>query len=301
MFEKKIESFSYPGKLLLFGEYVLLLGAPALAVPARAYAASWVNDPTLPVGALYEFSRYPMLESILGASATVQFQAEIADGWRLKSAIPQGYGMGSSGALCAGVYDRYSAEKSTDLAQLKQIFAQMEHYFHGNSSGLDPLTSYLNQPIWVEQADQIRIFEEKPWENGPQVFLIDSHLPRQTAPLVQWFLTQQQTAAFDSQLKSELLPAHMDTLDAWVEQDATRFWRGLRALSEVQFRCLSPMIPDTLRNMWSESLTQNAYHLKICGAGGGGYILGFARNERTIVELKKRFLVTLPFQTGIVA
>lgn len=36
------------------------------------------------------------------------------------------------------------------------------------------------------------------------------------------------------------------------------------------------MIPNNLYNAWKKGLDTNAYYLKLCGSGGGGYILGFA-------------------------
>jgi mevalonate kinase len=50
--------------------------------------------------------------------------------------IPQGYGVGSSGALVAAIYDRYAQDKIVlenltreKLLQLKNIFSQMESFF----------------------------------------------------------------------------------------------------------------------------------------------------------------------------
>ena len=77
---------------------------------------------------------------------------DVADGMYFDSSIPQGYGVGSSGALVAAIYDKYTIEKITvlenltreKLLKLKTIFGKMESFFHGKSSGLDPLNSYLS-------------------------------------------------------------------------------------------------------------------------------------------------------------
>ena len=74
------------------------------------------------------------------------------DGLYFDSSIPQGYGVGSSGALVAAIYDKYASDKITvlenltrdKLLKLKSIFSMMESFFHGKSSGLDPLNSYLS-------------------------------------------------------------------------------------------------------------------------------------------------------------
>ena len=80
------------------------------------------------------------------------------------SSIPQGYGVGSSGALVAAIYDKYADDKITvlenltrdKLLKLKAIFSKMESFFHGKSSGLDPLNSYLSLPILINSKDQFR-------------------------------------------------------------------------------------------------------------------------------------------------
>ena len=79
------------------------------------------------------------------------------------SSIPQGYGVGSSGALVAAIYDKYATDKITvlenltreKLLKLKIIFSKMESFFHGKSSGLDPLNSYLSLPILINSKDNI--------------------------------------------------------------------------------------------------------------------------------------------------
>ena len=79
------------------------------------------------------------------------------------SSIPQGYGVGSSGALVAAIYDHYADDKITvlenltreKLLRLKSIFSKMESFFHGKSSGLDPLNSYLSLPILINSKDNL--------------------------------------------------------------------------------------------------------------------------------------------------
>ena len=90
-----------------------------------------------------------------------QLRKDLANGLYFDSSIPQGYGIGSSGALVAAVYDRYANSKITilenltrdKLLKLKQIFGLMESFFHGKSSGLDPLNSFLSLPILIHSKD----------------------------------------------------------------------------------------------------------------------------------------------------
>jgi mevalonate kinase len=64
-------------------------------------------------------------------------QKDVNGGMYFDSSIPQGYGVGSSGALVAAIYDKYATNKITvlenltreKLLQLKTIFSQMESFF----------------------------------------------------------------------------------------------------------------------------------------------------------------------------
>ncbi len=76
-----------------------------------------------------------------------RFESDIKNGLYFESNIPQGYGIGSSGALVAAIYDQYLINPNKnrkiltgmEISNLKEIFSRMESYFHGVSSGLDPL------------------------------------------------------------------------------------------------------------------------------------------------------------------
>ena len=38
------------------------------------------------------------------------------------------------------------------------------------------------------------------------------------------------------------------------------------------------MIPKIYQKLWQEGIDSNAYYLKLCGSGGGGFILGFTED-----------------------
>lgn len=273
---------TYPAKLLLFGEYLLLSGAPAVAMPVPVFGGQWAwRENSMAPDAHHErlaaFARSEELQSIAGLDAPA-FQQDLDKGLYFNCNIPAGYGLGSSGALCAGVYDRYAREKTGDPLVLKQHFARMESFFHGRSSGLDPLTSYLGRPLLFEGGVHIEAIAKPHWANEPLVFLLDSKLPRHTAPLVQWFMQRRQEKDFELLLQTEWRPAHEATVHAWLKADAAAFWPALRRLSRFQRENLLPMIPHDMLTLWEKTVEKEEVALKLCGAGGGGFFLGFARN-----------------------
>jgi mevalonate kinase len=46
------------------------------------------------------------------------------------------------------------------------------------------------------------------------------------------------------------------------------------------------MIPDHFQELWQKGLETNAYYLKLCGSGGGGFVLGFTKD----IEMAKSML-----------
>lgn len=288
----------FPAKLLLFGEHVLLLGASALAVPVPIFGGHWAwgNLPDPYRQKMRQFAQSEHLSSVEMLDVQ-QFVHDLDQGLYFSSNIPTGYGLGSSGALCAAVFARYARMETTmDLSVLKGVFARMESFFHGNSSGIDPLTSFLGKPILIQNKVEVNAIDTRPWAgNSPLVFLLDSRLPRRTGPLVEWFLAQHKTPTFAQKLEEEYLPAHHAVLDAWLAADEDLFWPNLRRVSRFQLEHFSPMIPETVRDFWTQNLENPGFCLKICGAGGGGYVLGFAHEPSALEPLATQFELVLPF------
>ena len=291
---------NYPAKLLLFGEHILLLGASALAVPVPAFGGHWEQasakaDVRGLQMRLSEFVASELWKEIPGVDVA-QLKKDLLLGLFFRSDIPVGYGLGSSGALCAAIYDRYCRVKTNDLTGLKSIFARMESFFHGSSSGLDPLTSYLNKPLLISNKSDISVVEMAEWKAArPVVFLLDTQLPRQTGPLVQWFLERSGDAAFSQKMKVGLLPAHEAMVQAWLEAGAAVFWLNLRRVSRFQFDHFGPLIPSTVKDLWQKNLDNEDLAFKICGAGGGGFILGFAKSQEMTEHLPATFRIIFPF------
>ena len=181
-------------KILLFGEYGIIKDSKGLSIPYNFYNGALKVDENSSQEAiksnasLKRFVTY--LEQLQNEqSELVTFnlevlKADVERGMYFDSSIPQGYGVGSSGALVAAIYDKYANNKITvlenltreKLLQLKAIFGQMESFFHGKSSGLDPLNSYLSIPILINSKDNIEAtgIPSQSTSGKGAVFLLDS-------------------------------------------------------------------------------------------------------------------------------
>lgn len=275
-------------KILLFGEYTVTVGSGALAVPLHIYKGRWQNDNnTQKVNPglhhlLYHIKNNDFLVECLHVG---KLEADISAGLNFESNIPIGYGLGSSGALVAALYDAYANNKTTDLIALKSIFSLIESVFHGSSSGLDPLVSYLNQAIIIGEDHHLTTSNLTIANKG--FFLIDSGISRQTLPLVATFNAKMKQNTDFQNIVAELSKINQDAIQAIMSKACHQSL--IQQISAIQLAHFKEMIPENFHELWSKGLESGHYFLKLCGAGGGGMILGWSTDTDTIKSQLKNY------------
>ena len=291
-------------KILLFGEYGIIKNSKGLSIPYNFYSG-WLK-----IGDITKNSVKKSNEILTGFAdflvniekSLVEFdqkkiQNDLANGMYFDSTIPQGYGVGSSGALVAAFYDRYAKTKITVLENLtkdkliilKKIFSQMEAYFHGESSGLDPLNSYLSLPILIQSKNKIKTIgiPSQTKSGKGAVFLIDSGESSQTAPMIEIFFNSMKNKKFNRIMREEFIKISDSCVENFLEANFKALFIDIKKLSSVVFKNFKPMIPSDFHEIWKKGIETNDYFLKLCGSGGGGYILGFTWDiEKTKSVLK---------------
>src|SRR5687767_4516541 len=142
----------YPAKLLLFGEYTVLNGSQALSVPLNKWTGKWKKqEESGQMSLIPEYYRWLSKVELIDEAKYDHIVREFEEGWTYDSDIPVGYGVGSSGAYVAAMYDRYIREGEEDFQKTTDKLAQMEAYFHGSSSGMDPLVSYSGKAVYKNE------------------------------------------------------------------------------------------------------------------------------------------------------
>jgi len=282
-------------KILLFGEYGIIKDSKGLSIPYSFYNGALKMDENpsqeaiISNGKLKTFVSY--LETLNGDLVSFDFEtlkADVNSGMYFDSSIPQGYGVGSSGALVAAIYDKYAQDKITvlenltreKLLKLKNIFSEMESFFHGKSSGLDPLNSYLSIPILINSKDNIEatgIPSQQSTGKGA-VFLLDSGIIGETAPMVGIFMENMKQEGFRKMLKNQFIKHTDACVDDFLKGDIKSLFGNTKKLSKVVLNHFKPMIPQHFHELWKKGLETNDYYLKLCGSGGGGYVLGFTED-----------------------
>lgn len=294
-------------KILLFGEYGIIKDSKGLSIPYNFYNGALKvseNPSSEAVKSNESLKRFAVYLAQLQTEQPdlVTFNLEVLHqdierGMYFDSSIPQGYGVGSSGALVAAIYDKYANNKITvlenltreKLLQLKNIFSQMESFFHGKSSGLDPLNSYLSLPILINSKDNIEPtgIPSQATNGKGAVFLLDSGIVGETAPMVNIFMENLKDQGFRKMLKTQFVKHTDACVENFLQGDIKSLFSNTKKLSKVVLNNFKPMIPEQFHTIWQKGIDTNDYYLKLCGSGGGGYILGFTQDlEKAKTSLK---------------
>lgn len=284
-----------PAKILYFGEHTVLQGSLALAGPLHRFGGSWkLGGTPQQQQQLNEWLGWLRVQQKALASSTKfrldDFSADLAAGLYFDSDIPVGYGAGSSGALCAAFYERYAvdpipARSSEQLLRLKAQFAELESFFHGSSSGTDPLICYARSGLLIQpQRDIVRV-SLPALPAGQAFFLVDTGIQRATGPLVEQFLQHCQESGFRQKALRQLITVSDVALQTWLDSRFHDLFDAFHAISELQRKHLDFLIPPTCQDIWDQFAQTDHTRLKLCGAGGGGFLLGFTRQ---LSQLPKR-------------
>ena len=290
-------------KILLFGEYGIIKDSKGLSIPYNFYnGALKITDTNTEVAKdsnakLFKFYNYlKNLNSPIVNFNLDKFHNDLQLGMHFDSSIPEGYGVGSSGALVAAIYDYYANDKITvlenltreKLLKLKDIFSNMESFFHGKSSGLDPLNSYLSIPILINSKKDIKVTgipsQQRVGEGA--VFLLDSGEVSTTAPMINIFMEKMKKDGFRKMLNEKFIKYTNKCVEDFLNGDLGSLFQNTKNLSKIVFDNFKPMIPNKYHSLWKKGIENDSYFLKLCGSGGGGYILGFAKDfEKAKKEL----------------
>ena len=265
-------------KILLFGEYGIIEDSKGLSIPYNFFKGA-LKLPDSPSEKskqsnliLIDFCSYLKQIGDLDLDL-ILFEKHINEGLYFDSSIPKGYGVGSSGALVAAVYDKYSNNKITvlenltreKLLKLKIIFSKMESFFHGKSSGLDPLNSYLSIPILIKSKDDINVtgIPSQKSKGAGAVFLLDSGKTGSTAPMVSIFMEKMKSEGFRKMISSQFIKHTNICVDSFLSGDINKLLQNTKKLSRIVFENFKPMIPDEFHHLWKKGIDSGSYFLKL--------------------------------------
>lgn len=289
----------FNSKLLLFGEYGLMYDAMALSVPFLKFSGFLDFDSdqshtesTAEIRKFYDHLKSADSNKELHFSFDLpRLENDIENRLFFNSSIPQQYGLGSSGALVAALFGKYAfpSNLGNNLSPeiLKANFAVLESFFHGKSSGLDPLISYLNKPILIDSQKQIVPVDFDLQNSGLALALIDTKTTGATGPLVKHFIDLFNLPEFAQAFEGQFVPANNACIESLLNGDKQKFFLHLEKLVRFQVYHFHEMIPAGFHRVISFAHCEKVY-IKLLGSGGGGYLLAFAESDDVLDRWSKK-------------
>ena len=280
-------------KILLFGEYGVIKNSKALVIPYKKYFGSLKFSKTADDyqktsnASLKAFSDYLNDNKFIYNKINItKFKDDIDNGLYFESSIPESYGLGSSGAVVAAVYYsyKYKYKEELEIKNLKLILSRMESFFHGNSSGIDPLSCYIQKPVLVESKISVKFIDvpDQNLNSNRALFLVDTNSQGNTQTLVKTFFEKLDDINFQSFFENDFVSVINDTIINFLECNYEEFEKNFIDLSKKTFANFQEMVPDNFKKLWIDGIENEEYYLKLCGSGGGGYLIGLTKNKKKI-------------------
>ena len=262
---------TYNAKILLFGEYGILFGYQAISIPYNRYCGSLV----------VERSSHSLTDDLFRYVVDLKLNAEwdvkkaeycFKQGLVFKSSIPQNAGVGSSGALVAALYDNFTEWKILNLpiVEIRNDLAKIESFFHGSSSGIDPLTALLNKALHIDNNQKITVLEDLQFPDGINLYLFNTGEKGETskyvAPIIKALRNNPKSK--EAEKYHEIFKTSDKTIISLLSGNPESFTNSLHHLSALQLKHMSQLIPNSAKKKASETNTE----IKLSGSGGGGYM-----------------------------
>ncbi len=190
---------SIPGKWILTGEHTVLRGERAIVFPLisktlrlRFMDGGLVDNKPMNrelADLAPKLETHPMLKNALSTAAkgaqkfladrgqkkqtkkiAANFQFPM-EKFSIESMIPIGSGLGSSAALCVALAKWFAHKGYIYEEELFDLALEMEHAFHGKSSGMDVAVALSMQPLEFRVGKSLKPFLPS-WQ--PNIYLFDS-------------------------------------------------------------------------------------------------------------------------------
>jgi mevalonate kinase len=289
---------NFPAKIFLFGEYGILLGGSGLAIPYPRFSGKLVIDSSSLNQSSFSYLSNQSINHLSTYFRNNEKQFKFLNLKRLyedtirglwfDSTISSGYGIGSSGALIAAIYSEYRRETIADYRVVRQHLSSMEDYFHGSSSGIDPFVALIQKPVLLKPYDSLELLSDWSLERlGLNVFLVDTGIKAKTISLVDWFKAKMMQNEFRIPTNEDYLKTNRIIVEK-IRQNEFVPIKDIMTISRYQLDYLSPMIPESFQKHFLNGLASDYFAFKLCGSGGGGYMLCFSADTDYSIEYLKK-------------
>lgn len=266
------------GKWILVGEHSVVRGHAALVFPIKEkklllkYSAC---ESTLSAsysgshGADMQLLFWSVLEH--GMQLLERSLNQLGGQFYLDNTIPVGVGMGASAALCVAMSRWFCAQNMLDSSQCTAFAKELEHLFHGTSSGLDIAGVSAQGGVYFKKGITIPI-QQKIY---PQFFLssckqigITSHCINQVQTL--W----KKNPTLADQIDNQMVAAVEEAKDVLQQGGVDALSALAQALNKAA-ECFHQwgLVSENLQHHMNALIAEGALAVKPTGSGGGGFVL----------------------------
>lgn len=263
------------GKWILAGEHAVLRGHPALAFP--------ITEKQLTLR--YRHQKTGLSVDVEGDESTDMQQLflsvlkhgmkilelpmdNIHGQFQIQNNIPVGAGMGASAALCVALSRWFASQHVITSLNIQPFATELEHLFHGQSSGLDIAGVAATSGIYFKQGIITPI--KQSWQ--PNWFLSSCGEIGMTSPCIKavqtlWESDPAQAQAIDQQMKACV----EDGLTALEKGGAQQLTKAINSAAECFLQW--GLITASLQQHMQMLRDAGAIAVKPTGSGGGGFVI----------------------------
>jgi mevalonate kinase len=136
----------------------------------------------------------------------------------------------------------------------------------------------LNKAILINEDKSFTNIDFDIQNSGISVFLVDSGIERKTKGFVQEFMQKLEDENYKKSFDQDYMFFTKKAIDSLVNNEKQKTLDSVEKISEYQLSNFIKLIPENIKDSFEYGLETKDFILKFCGAGGGGYFLGFTKN-----------------------
>ena len=283
----------YPISILLLGEYEIFQNSMAIAIPSSHYFGRFrkFESKTVQQAELADKSNRELKKLLLFLTDNLsryqfidldRFEKDIHQGLYFESSVPNGSGLGNSGALTAAIYESYLYySRHNEFQSIKSDLSALESYFNGQSSGFYPLVSLLKKPLLMKgKSNVVYDIDLSDFFSNYTLFLINANSKENTDTPANFYMGKYQNRSFRKIIDNEYIPIINQTIEAVVSADYRSFETQISRYSDFQLAHFGEMIPQNIAVYFKHGIDSGDFYLKFCDSGKSGVnILGLTRNR----------------------